>query len=59
MGGQIMVQLLAVGATVAWSALATLALIAITKRLVGLRARDEDINDGLDLTQHGERAYNP
>jgi Amt family ammonium transporter len=59
MGGQVVIQLIGVGVTVAWSAIATLVLIAVTKRLVGLRARDEEIDDGLDLTYHGERAYTP
>jgi ammonium transporter, Amt family len=55
--GQLETQLLGVGATVAWSAIATLGLIAVTRRLVGLRARDDEIDEGLDLTYHGERAY--
>jgi Amt family ammonium transporter len=59
MGGQVVVQLVGAVATIAWSAIATLALVAVTKRLVGLRARDEELDDGLDLTYHGERAYTP
>ena len=43
----------------AWSAMISIALVWITRRLVGLRARDEEIDDGLDLTYHGERAFNP
>ncbi len=58
MSGQAGVQVLGVAATVAWSAIATLALAHITRALVGLRARDEEIQEGLDLTYHGERAYN-
>jgi Amt family ammonium transporter len=58
LGGQAMVQIMGVGATVAWSAVATLALAYLTRALVGLRARDEEIDEGLDLTYHGERAYN-
>jgi Amt family ammonium transporter len=57
--GQVETQLIGVAATVGWSALGSLALIAITRRLVGLRAREEEIDEGLDLTYHGERAYNP
>jgi Amt family ammonium transporter len=59
MGGQAWVQIVGVVATLAWSGVATLVILAVTKRLMGLRARDEEISDGLDLTYHGERAYNP
>jgi len=58
MAGQAGVQVLGVLATVAWSAIATLALALLTRAFVGLRARDEEIEEGLDLTYHGERAYN-
>jgi Amt family ammonium transporter len=59
MGAQAGVQIVGVAATLAWSGIATLVILAIVKRTIGLRARDEEINDGLDLTYHGERAYNP
>lgn len=59
MGGQALVQLVGVAATLAWSGVATVAILAVTKALVGLRATPQEIDDGLDLTQHGERAYNP
>jgi Amt family ammonium transporter len=59
MGGQAAVQALGVTATIAWSAIATLALAYATRAMVGLRARDDEIQEGLDLTYHGERAYNP
>ncbi len=44
---------------VVWSGVASLILIEIVKRTTGLRARDEAIEDGLDLSAHGERAYHP
>jgi Amt family ammonium transporter len=59
MGGQVIIQLVGIAATVAWSAIATVFLIALTKRLTGLRAREEELEEGLDLTYHGERAYTP
>lgn len=55
-GGQAMVQLMGVVATVAWSAIATLGILAVTERLVGLRVSDDDIEEGLDVAAHGERA---
>jgi Amt family ammonium transporter len=58
-GGQAAVQAMAVLAVVGWSAIATLGLGLLTRRLVGLRASAAEIEDGLDLTYHGERAYNP
>jgi len=59
MASQAGVQALGVLATVAWSAIATLLIALAVKPLLGLRASDIEIEDGLDLTQHGERAYTP
>ncbi len=57
MAGQAQTQLIGVAATVAWSALASVAILFVVKRLVGLRAGETAIEDGLDLSDHGERAY--
>lgn len=59
MTSQAVTQALGVVATVAWSAIATLALVFIVEKTVGLRARDEAIEEGLDMSAHGERAWNP
>jgi len=56
---QLATQALGVVTVCAWSGLATLALVWIVRRTVGLRASDESIDDGLDMSAHGERAYNP
>ena len=56
---QLGIQLGGIAAVIAWSAVATVAITFATKAVVGLRAKDEEIDDGLDLTYHGERAYNP
>jgi len=53
------VQGLGLAATVAWSAIATFVLVEIVRRTTGLRARDEAIEEGLDMAAHGERAWNP
>jgi ammonium transporter, Amt family len=58
MADQALTQGLGVLAVVAWSAIATLALCWLCRVTVGLRARDETIEDGLDMASHGERAYN-
>ena len=56
-GSQLGVQALAVAVVCAWSAVATAIIALICKFTVGLRARPEDIEDGLDVAHHGERAY--
>jgi len=54
---QVGIQLVAVGATWAFSAVATLVILKAIDVLVGLRVRNEDEVMGLDLSQHGEVAY--
>ena len=56
MAGQALVQLAGVGAVLTWSVIATLIILVLVKRTTGLRARDEEIEDGLDLSTHGERS---
>jgi len=55
--GQFANQLKAVLFTVAFAGIASFILLQIVNRLVGLRVDVEDEDAGLDLTQHGERAY--
>lgn len=55
--GQLKVQLIALGAVVAWSAVATILIGVICKVVTGLRASDEDMQVGLDMAEHGESAY--
>ncbi|HEX4095617.1 MAG TPA: ammonium transporter, partial [Caulobacteraceae bacterium] len=59
MGGQAVTQITGVLATLGWSAVATVVLLIIVKRTVGLRASDAHIEEGLDLAAHGERAFTP
>ncbi len=58
MAGQFMTQLWAVGTTVIWTGLVSAALFAILKYTTGLRPTEEAEREGLDLSEHGERAYN-
>jgi ammonium transporter, Amt family len=51
-------QLAGVGATVALAAIATFIIAKLVDAAVGLRVDQEDESLGLDLSQHGERAYN-
>jgi Amt family ammonium transporter len=57
MAGQALVQVEGVVSVLAWSAAATVALLFVTRKLTGLRAKDEEIEDGLDLSSHGERSF--
>jgi ammonium transporter, Amt family len=51
-------QLLAVVVTAAFAGIASLLILKLVRALVGLRVDIEDESAGLDLSQHGERAYN-
>jgi ammonium transporter, Amt family len=55
---QLFVQTKMVVIIVAWSALVTLGTLTLIDRLVGLRTSPGDETRGLDITDHGERAYN-
>ena len=59
MGSQALTQLLGVAAVCAWSGIATLVLVFVVRRTTGLRATDDAVDEGLDMSAHGERAYNP
>jgi Amt family ammonium transporter len=50
-------QFLAVGATIAWTGIASLILAKIIDATIGLRVKPEDEEQGLDLSQHAETAY--
>jgi Amt family ammonium transporter len=56
-GAQFLNQLTAVAFTTIFAAVATFILLKIVDAFVGLRVDIEDESTGLDLTQHGERAY--
>ena len=54
---QVGVQAMGVAAVCAWSAFGSFALVMLCKFAIGLRASGEAIEEGLDLSGHGERAY--
>jgi Amt family ammonium transporter len=58
MGAQTLVQIEAVGTTIVWAAVGTAIAITIAKVVTGLRVTPEVEYDGLDIGEHGERAYN-
>lgn len=55
---QLLIQLIAVGVTIVYVAIATAIILFIIKALVGLRVDQESEVFGLDESQHGEKAYN-
>jgi Amt family ammonium transporter len=57
-GAQFLNQLKAVAFTVVLAAVVTFVLVKLVDAVVGLRVDREDESLGLDLSQHGERAYN-
>ncbi len=58
MGAKLLVQVEAVLTTIVWSAIGTVIAILIAKAVTGLRVSPEVEREGLDLGEHGERAYN-
>ena len=54
---QVLIQLMSVVITVIWSGVVAYTSFKIADKLVGLRVSEEEEHDGLDLTTHGERAY--
>lgn len=58
MGAQVWNQTLGVIIAIVWSAVVSFVAIHIVKALIGLRVSDSDERQGLDVTTHGENAYN-
>ena len=50
-------QLLATVITVVWAGIASYIIIKVVQATVGLRVDPEEEIEGLDITSHGERAY--
>ena len=58
-GGQLWTQFLAVVIAVVWSAVVTVIAMYITKAVFGgVRVSESAESDGLDISSHGEHAYN-
>ena len=57
--GQVVTQILAVSATIAYAVVATFVIVKLVDGILGIRisARDEEL--GIDLAIHGEVAYQP
>lgn len=57
MGSQLYVQVLSVVVTIVWCGVVSYILYKIVDLLIGLRVTEEAEREGLDTTEHGERAY--
>ena len=55
---QIVAQLWDIGITLVWSGLVAFVILLILKHTIGIRASDDAQEEGLDLADHGEKAYN-
>ncbi|MBI4300281.1 MAG: ammonium transporter [Chloroflexi bacterium] len=55
--GQVGIQLAAVGASMAYSFVGTFIILKVIDKVWGLHVNEEEERAGLDLAQHGERAY--
>ncbi len=58
MVAQVIVQAKTVCLTLVWSGVGTLIILSILRVVVGLRPGTDQEREGLDLVDHGERAYN-
>jgi Amt family ammonium transporter len=56
-GAQVLIQAKAVGLVVLWTTVVSILSFAIVKLVVGIRVSEEDEREGLDITTHGERAW--
>jgi Amt family ammonium transporter len=56
---QIMIQVKAVLVAFLWSAVVSTLALLLIKLTIGLRVSDEAESEGLDIAEHGEKAYNP
>jgi Amt family ammonium transporter len=56
--GQVKVQAISVVTTIVWSGVVSVIAFKLVDLVVGLRVSEEDERIGLDVTSHGERAYN-
>jgi Amt family ammonium transporter len=53
-GGQVMIQLIGVGATVVYTAVASFIILKVIDMVIGLRVSEEEEREGLDVSLHGE-----
>jgi Amt family ammonium transporter len=57
MGQQLLTQAIGVAATIVWCAVISYVLLKVLDAVLGLRVPEQQETEGLDLVEHGERAY--
>ncbi|MCW5636461.1 MAG: ammonium transporter [Rubrivivax sp.] len=57
-GGQLLIQAEGVLITIVWSAVVAAIAYKVVDLIVGLRVAEDEEREGLDITAHGETAYN-
>ena len=57
-GQQLIAQLKACAVTLIWSGLVSAQLLRVVDVLIGMRPEEDEEDQGLDIVDHGERAYN-
>jgi Amt family ammonium transporter len=55
---QVWIQAKAVLITIVWSGVVSFIAFKVVDLTIGLRVSEEDEREGLDITAHGETAYN-
>ena len=55
---QLIIQLQAIGITLVWSGGVSFVLFFLLSKTIGLRPSEDAEHEGLDIAEHGERAYN-
>ena len=55
--GQVFIQAKAVLTTIAWSGVVSLVAYKLVDLVIGLRVPEDEEREGLDITSHGETAY--
>ena len=56
-GEQVVRQLMAIGVSFGWAFVTTLGILLALKYTIGLRVAEQQEEEGLDISQHGEEAY--
>lgn len=58
-GSQVVIQLMGIGLTVIYCGFFTWLILTVIDKTIGLRVSAEEEQQGLDVSDHNEKAYNP
>lgn len=58
MGHQVLKQIVATLTTLVWSGVISFILFKVIDMAIGLRVTEDNEREGLDIIEHGEKAYN-